>query len=111
VVGIEAPRRRRGNQVALSREWLLAPTGACRVLDGDTRPGPGVPALTWGFLVDPLKEGLSWAQLEELRFAATCPHSPYHLFLIFSDVIAQMLACRECHHFPPILHRTATLRP
>ena len=111
MVGIEAPRRRRGNQVALSREWLLAPTGACRVLDGDTRPGPGVPALTRGFLVDPLKEGLSWAQLEELRFAATCPHSPYHLFLIFSDVIAQTLACRECHHFPPILHRTATLRP
>lgn len=82
MVDTEAPRRRQGKASCLSR-WLLAPAGALSGVRWRYQTGPGVPVLTRAFLVDPLKEGPSWAQLEEVKVWATCPHAPLPSFSYF----------------------------
>ena len=47
------------------------------------------------------------AQLEEFKFEETYPHSHSLSFLIFPEVIAQMLAHKGFHHSSPLLHKIA----
>ena len=50
-------------------------------------------------------------QLEEVRSEAIYPHPHYLPFLIFPDVITEMLVRKEFHHSSPLLHRIATIKP
>ena len=49
------------------------------------------------------------AQPEKVRFEAIYRHSCSLPFLIFPDVIAQMLAQRGFHHSSPLFHRIALM--
>ena len=89
---------------------------------------------TQDVLIGPYKEGQSWApvsgtgaryewkvgegvdiserlrqlaQVEELRFEATYPHLHSLPFLIFPEVVAQMLAYKGLRHSSPLLQKTA----